>query len=233
MISTGAELTTFITGLNAEASVDPTLLDVLVDNARAVLEEERPWMVLRKTDTSISVTTGNTWQTAHVLSGITDFSRFYGDYPVRLFDGNNRIEYYRQVPWDRRLEYKDVSHTFVYDANTGTIYLNGTVPFSGTLYVNYLITSGAINLASESAVWTQFPTRFLPILGYYAIGIYKGAVDYDDINRRMLPSNAAALSALKDAMERWDNGLQQSSIEFNDPGEPYGYPRAGAVNRDD
>lgn len=232
MISTGQNLSTFITGLNAEATIDPTLLDVLVDNARAILEEERPWMVLRKVDTSKTVTTANTWQTAIDLSTITDFSRFYSDDPIRLYDGDKRVEYYRLVPFDRQLEYKDVSHTACYDENSKTLYLNGTVPFSGTLYISYLASSTAVDLTSASAVWTLFPSRFLPILGYYAIGIYKGAIDYDQINRAMLPENREAFRALKSAMLSWDEEKQLSSISHNDPTDLYGGHRAGAINRE-
>lgn len=233
MITTGQELTTFITALNAEATIDTTLLDVLVDNARAILEEERPWMVLRKTDTSKTVTTGNTWQTAIDLSTITDFSRFYGEYSIVLFDGDNRRHHFRQVPWDRRLEYKDDSNSFVYNHNSKTLYLNGTLPYSGTLYINYVSTSTAVDLTSGSAVWTPFPSRFLPVLGYYAVGIYKGAVDYDSINREMLGVNFDTFKALKNAMDSWDNEQQLQSLQLNDPTDPYGYQRLGTVNRYD
>ncbi len=236
MITTGAELSTFINSLNAEATIDPTLLDVLVDNARAVIEDERPWMVLRKTDTSKTVTTAYTWQTAIDLSTITDFSRFLMNQDgvvIKLFDGNNRIEYYTLKPFDQRLEWKDVSHTAVYDASTKNLYLNGNVPFAGTLYIPYISTSTAIDLTSESAVWTKFPSRFLPMLGYYAVGIYKGGVDYDEINRRMLPTNQGVMEALKNAMTNWDNEMQLADIQSNDPSEFVGgWPRAGAVNRD-
>jgi hypothetical protein len=232
MITTGANLLSFINSLNADADVDTTLADVLVDNARAILEAERPWMVLRKTNTSLSASSADTWQTAKATSGITGWSgRFFGELPIRLFDGVNRIEKYRQVPWESRLEYKDVGNTFVYDANSGNIYLNGLVPFSGTLYINYLHDTGALDLAADAAVWSPFPARFLPILGYYAIGIHKGAVDYDSINRQMLPSNQAALDGLKNAMEKWDNELQLASIEGNDPTE-IGSWRSGAVHRE-
>lgn len=233
MITTGAELTTFITGLNAEASIDPTLLDVLVDNARAILEEERPWMVLRKTDTSKTVTPSFTWQTAIDLSTITDFSRFYGEYPITVFDNANRRHHLRAVPWDRRLEYKDDSNSFVYNYNTKTLYINGVLPFAGTLYINYIATSPAIDLTSTSTIWPLFPSRFLPVLGYYAIGIYKGAVDYDSINREMLGVNFDTLKALKNAMCSWDNELQASEVQFNDPTDPYAYSRLGTVNRYD
>ncbi|UPJ35851.1 hypothetical protein IVB45_02225 [Bradyrhizobium sp. 4] len=230
MISKGTELTTFVTGLNGSATIDTTLLDVLVDTAKTVLEEERPWMALRKTDTSLSLLTTNTWQTAKSLSGITDFSRFYGDGVIKLFDGSNLIHYYSQVPFDRRLEYKDDNSTFVFDENAGTLYFNGTPPFAGTLHIPYVSTSTAIDLASTSAVWSVFPSRFLPLLGFYAIGIHKGAVDYDDINAQMLPENRATMQALKNAMEKWDDARQLSAIENSDPTELYSTPRSGAID---
>jgi hypothetical protein len=146
----------------------------LVDTGKTILEEERPWMVLRKTNSSLSVTTANIWQTAISLASITDFANFYSDTPITLFDGSNLKHYYRLVPFDRRLEYKDDSGTACYDDNSGNLYLNGLVPFNGTLYINYLITSEAVDLESETAVWTVFPSRFLPVLGFYAIGVHKG-----------------------------------------------------------
>lgn len=235
MITTGVQLTTFITGLNADATIDPTLLDTLVDNAKTILEEERPWMVLRKTDTSKTANTSGTWQTAIDLSTISDFSGFYindDGVVIKLFDGNDRVSYYRLKSFDQRLEYKDVSYTCVYDENAKILYLNGLVPYAGTLYIPYVSTSTPVDLTSNSTVWSAFPSRFLPLLGYYAVGVYKGAIDYDTINKMMLPQNQAILLTLKNAMEKWDNEKQLASIQSNDPSEfPGGYPRAGAVDR--
>ena len=229
--TTGKELTTFITSLNGGATIDADLLDVLVDNAKTIIEEERPWEVLRKTDASISVTTGNTWETAHDLSAIIDFSRFYGEF-IKLFDGANRIDYIRLVPFDRRLENKDNGGTACYDENSKTLYINGTVAFSGTLYIPYLSTSTSVDLTSTSAVWTVFPPRFLPILGYYAIGIHKGAIDYDSINKQMLPENRETFRALKNALEEWDNEKQLNALNFNDPSNRLGN-RTDVINRDE
>lgn len=235
MIQTGAELKTFIDSLNAEASIDVTLLSVLVDTALTVIEEERPWMALRKTDTSKTVTTGNTWQTAIDLSTITDFSRFYVNQDgvvLKLFDGNNRVDYIRLKAFDQRLEYKDVSGTAVYDANTKQLYINGSVAFAGTLYIPYMATSAAIDLTSENTVWTAFPSRFLPLLGYYAMKIYAQGVDYDDISRNQAVGHDEAMKVLKNSLEKWDNELQLATIQSNDPTEAHGgYPRLGAVNR--
>lgn len=231
MITTGIELNTFLTDLNAGAAIDLTLGDVLVNTARAVIEEERPWMVLRKVDTSLSLTTASTWNTPVSIAGITDFSRFYSETPIRLFDGNNQVMYFTMVPFDRQLEYKDTSGTFCFDENTGNLYFNGILAFSGTLYISYVATTDGIDLEADTAIWSPFPARFLPLIGFYAIGIFKGAVDYDSINRQMLPENRAALEALKNAMEKWDNERQLSTMENNDPsGDSDGF-RSGAINR--
>ena len=231
MIETGIELNNFLTDLNAGHELDLTLSDVLVDTAKTIIESERAWMVLRKVDSTLSLTTANTWNTPVSIAGITDFSQFYSDTPIRLFDGDGLVHYFSQVAFDRRLEYKNTSGTFCFDENAGNLYFNGTIPFNGTLYISYLATSPAIDLESNSAVWSIFPSRFLPLLGFYAIGIYKGAVDYDSINRQMLPENRATFDALKNAMVSWDNERQLSTITNNDPsGEDYEF-RSRAVNR--
>lgn len=229
---TGAELRTFIINLNGGAEIDSVLIEQFVNIAKTILEGERDWMVLRKTDTSKSITTGSLWSTAIDISTITDFSKFYGDYPIRIFDGSEGKDYIRQVPWESRLDNKNVSGTFVYDANGKRIYINGTVATNGTLYQNYIATTEDIDLESTSSVWTTFPSRFAPMLGFYAIGVYKGAVDYDEINKMMLPANQGVMLALKNTMEKWDTDLQQSAIESNDPSSPYDYPRGGAIQRD-
>jgi len=231
MITTGAQLKTFLEQLNGDQTIDTDLADTLVDTAKTILEGERPWLNLRKTNTSKTVTTSNTWQTAIDLSTITDFSEFFSDTPIRLFDGSDRVEYYRLVPIDRRLEYKDISNTACYDYNAKVLYLNGTVPFSGTLYISHLTTSTAIDTTSTSAVWTVFPPRYLPLLAYYAIGIYQGGIDYDSISARQAPNNLSIMQTLKKSMEKWDDNLQQSDLETNDPTDLFGYPRSGAIDR--
>ena len=226
----GTSLSTLCTSLNGGATIDATLLTQLVNIGKNILEEERPWMVLRKTDTSKTVTTASLYTTAISLATIAQFNKFYGNFAVRLFDGANRIEYYRQVPWDERLVYKDVGNTFCYDVNSGNIYLNGVVPFNGTLYINYLTTLIDIDLTSSSEVWSPFPPRFGAILAFYAVGVNKGAIDYDIVNSFMTPSNQQVLTALRLTMLNWDNELQQSAIELNDPTDQFAYPRAGAID---
>jgi hypothetical protein len=124
---TGEQFETAATEINGGASIGSTLLFQFGNLGKSLIEQRRSWIVLRKTDTSKSVTTANTWQTAIDLSTITDFNRFHwtedDPYPIKLFDGNNRIERYRLVPFNQRLEFKDVANTDVYDAANKILYL--------------------------------------------------------------------------------------------------------------
>src|SRR5712692_3706798 len=95
---TGAVMETLGTEINGGASIGDTLFYQLLNMGKAFIEQRWPWMILRKLDTSKTVTStsASAWNTPISLASITDFNRFYGEYPIRLFDGNNRIEYYRQ-----------------------------------------------------------------------------------------------------------------------------------------
>ena len=218
----GTELYNLITLLNGDMEIDQTLAENLVETGKTIIEEERDWMVLRKTDSSKSVTTANTWETEIDLSSIPNFSKFYGDYPIKLFDGDNKIEEYSQVPFDKRLFNKDNPNTFCFDENSKKLYLNGIVPFSGTLWIDHVVETEEIDLASDENVWTEFKGRFVRILAFYAVGIHKGAIDFDNVVKYMLPEHKATLISLKNAMMKWDDDKQSSIIAVSDPTERYG-----------
>jgi hypothetical protein len=96
---TGAEISTAVEEINGGDPIASTLRFQFGNLGKNLIEQRRPWMILRKTDTSKTVVTSNTWQTATDLSTINDFSRFYqtpsDPYPIRLFDGTNKIAKYR------------------------------------------------------------------------------------------------------------------------------------------
>jgi hypothetical protein len=213
---TGAQLATFCEELNGGASIGETLLFQLINVSRALIEQRRPWMVLRYTDSSKTVTTSNTWQSAISLSTITRFNRFYGEYPVKLFDSSNRIEYFRQVPFNQRLHYKDATNTFVYDEANKNLYLNGTV-FAGTLWIDYLKDSA--DLANDANEWA-FPSWSHPILGHMAVGMHKAGIDYDEVNARQAAFNGADAQRTLQMLEAWDDEKQRAAISQADPTFP-------------
>jgi hypothetical protein len=153
---TGEQFSTAVEEINGGDPIASTLRFQFGNLGKNLIEQRRPWMILRKTDTSKSIATSNTWQTSIDLSTITDFSRFYqtpsDPYPMRLFDGANKIAKYRLVPFDQRLEYKDAPNTAVYDHVNKLVYLNGTVPHAGTLYIRHLRSTSSFTTDSSS-IW--------------------------------------------------------------------------------
>jgi hypothetical protein len=226
------EFSALVDEINGGASIGATLKFQLLNLAKAMVEQRRPWMILRKTDTSKSVTTANTWQTAIDLSSITEFSRFYETFanaPVKLFNGSNAILEYRQKPWNERLRWKDTPNTFAFDAANKQLYLNGAPIFAGTLYIDYVANSPDI-INDDSSTWV-FPSWAHPLLAFFAVGIHKGGIDYDDINARMAPDNRATAELITSRLEAWDNELQLSEVSSTDPYSDHDDDyRQGAIN---
>ena len=227
---TGNELLTLSDEVNGGASIGATLSLQLLNLAKAMVEQQRPWMVLRDTDTSKTVTASTSaWQTAIDLSTIMRFNRFYGDEPIKNFDGTNRIDYFREVPFNKRLFYKDATGTFVFKHGSMTLYLNGSVN-AGTLYTDYIKDSADIE-ANDDNAWTLFPTWAHPILAFIANGIHKGGIDFDDVNRLMAPDNRATAATIMAMLANWDNELQLAAQEQHDPMDMQGSGyRSGAID---
>jgi hypothetical protein len=217
----GPTLATFCEEINGGASIGDTLLGQFINLAKGIIEQQRPWMILRSTDTSKTVQAANTsqWNTGISLSGIARFNRFDDSdegAAIKLFDGNQTFLKYRQVPFQRRLEHIQRPATFTYDEGTKTLYLNGNIPFAGTLYVDHIKDSPDIDTSDDTSSWT-FPSYSHVLLGFYAIGIYKGGVDFDDINRLMASDNRAPAAAIIAQLEKWDNEKQLQAQQGIDP----------------
>lgn len=215
----GDTLSTLIDELNGGTTIGETLKFQLVNMGKGIIEQMRPWMILRDTDTTKSVTAANTWQTAIDLSTIDRFSRFYEDDQspaVKLFDGIQTFYGYRQRPWNQRLQHMTDPTTFVFNESTKALYLNGTPPFAGTLYIDYLKFSADLSASSAATDW-PFPSWSHVLLAFMAVGIHKGGIDFDDINERMAPQNQAIAQTVLARLESWDNEKQLTAIGHTDP----------------
>lgn len=177
-------------------------------------------MILRKTDTSKKGPTANTWQTSIDLSTISDFNRFLqapaDPYPIRLFDSTNKIAKYRLVPFDRRLEYKDTLNTAVYASANKLLYLNGTIPHAGTLYLCYIRTTPDFDLTPVQFGRSLVVTHPDPA---FHVGIHKGyRKPFAHGCRRNRSARAVAELTAKQ-LENWDNELQLIEQEGYEPYE--------------
>lgn len=209
----GTELSTLCTEINGGDPIGDTLVYQLLNLAKAIIEQRRPWMILRRTNSSKTVTTANTWQTAIDLSTITGFNRFYGEVPVKLFDGNVSYYEYIQKPIEERLRHIQSPSTFVFDENAKFLYLNGTAPIAGTLWIDHIIDSPDIDANSS---WV-FPSWSHPLLAFYAVGIHKGGIDFDDINMKMAPDNRAQAATILQALTTMDDEKQRAAQQNADP----------------
>ena len=162
----GAQLAIFTEELNGSASIGAILLAQLLNLAKAVVEQQRPWMILRDTDTSKTVTAStNGWQTPIDLASIARFNRFYGDEPIKNFDGNNRVDHYSLKPLNKRPQFREAAYTAVFNESTRQLYLNGTVN-AGTLWLDIILDSPDLTL-EEVSTWV-FPSWAHPLLGFLA-----------------------------------------------------------------
>ena len=59
------------------------------------------------------------------------------------------------MPFDKRLEYRNAPGTFVYDEASKMLYLNGSVQFAGTLYLDHIKDSPDIS-GDDASSWS-FP----------------------------------------------------------------------------
>ena len=67
----GPTFITLATELNGGAAIGDTLLYQFLNIAKAMVEQLRPWMLLRKTDTSKTVAASTSaWQTAGLSTGV-------------------------------------------------------------------------------------------------------------------------------------------------------------------
>ena len=218
---TGEEFETSVQEINGGDPIGRTLLFQYLNLAKAMVEGLRPWMILRSTDTSktVSASSGSAWQTGISLADIARFNRFYADSdtpPIQLFDGSNRIEDYWPRPFNQRLRWRDTAGTFVFDEATKTLYLNGPVSFSGSLWINLILNSEDLSIDSLATAW-PFPSYAHQILAHMAVAMNKGAVDFDEINRMMTGEHRAIVAGALSRLESWDSEKALAVVDATRP----------------
>lgn len=204
---TRSELYTFFVQLNGDEQIDDTLFQAYLDIAQAYFEGIRPWMTLRKADSSETVTAGNTVDTAFDLPD--DFNRWYDERrSIGLWDGTG-LSYVLQVPY--ALARVERGIRFFVNYVTNTFGFSGTFPRSYSVYQFYIYTPPLVSATADSS-WV-FPVRFHKYLALAAAVFYKLGTDYDLVNNAQADQNAAMAKQLIDTAERWDDDLQEATLQ--------------------
>lgn len=171
-------------------TIDEVFFYNVLNSAKDQIEDSRPWLFLRKLDSSVSAVAGSP------ITLPTDWRMTW-----KLYVGQDQL--YTQIPFDQLHLYRNEGHRFVVDVASGTYTLLGTLT-SANVYHYYLKTTDDVT-ATTSPVWAP---RFHPILAYYVAGYVQMGVDSDDLFARMAPENKVQAQLLLSSMERWDSNLQ-------------------------
>lgn len=198
-----------VTEINGGRAMNETLFDQFANMVKNIIESKRPWVRLRKEDSSLTLTASDTFETAKTMP--TDFSRWIQKnetrkrYPVRLVSGKT-VLYLDEAPYERRHELQDSDGYYFVDYANSRIYFGGARSTTYTVYLTYIRKSPDI---ADGADWV-FPSEYHMIIPLMVSGANKGGVDYDDIMARMAPDNRAVAESIMTAMCFWDADLQRS-----------------------
>lgn len=209
---TYAELYTLANQLNSDITIPPTLFDQFLDVAQMQIEDIRPWVYLRASNSSQTVGPATSWTTPLTLA--SDFKEFCEESPLQLINVDNNDLSLTEVPYDERFKYRNSGGRFCVDYKNKRFYLLGTITEAYTVYQNYI---GLPALVSNQVDQWVFPERFQKILAFMVAIFYRKGIDYDLFNQTLADNQAAIVRGILDVMTRWDSNLQYSMQRGKDP----------------
>ncbi|MDI6820932.1 MAG: hypothetical protein QMD65_02010 [Patescibacteria group bacterium] len=211
---TKADLYSLTMQLLNGVQMDHGLFGSFLDVAQMNIEDIRPWVWLRATNSAQTAGASNTFTTAKALA--SDFSRFYDDdSSIVLVDSNNNPIHLRQIPIAQKFAYKNDSGVFYVDYSNSYLYICGTLTKTYAIYQNYIKIAALVS-ADNSNSWI-FPSRFHKVLALLVAVYYKLGVDYDIVSNAQADAQASQANAILNLMTRWDSNLQNSMTRGIDP----------------
>ena len=207
----GTDFYNLTTNLLNGFQMDTVTFYTLLNVARIRREMMRPFMALRKVDTSntIVAVSNNPLVLGTAYSLPSDFLFLSKDGTMTFYNNNQIWQDYSEVPLDMYVSYLQISNTFTINYGTQKFYVLGTVDQQYTAYIPYQANLGDITATTS---WLNIPTTFQPILSFDVAVMYRMGQSYDDINARNADRNNIDAETLFNAMCTWDNNLQRSSV---------------------
>lgn len=217
------DLYDFVTRLLGGIEMDTTLFASLVNMAKATREGNREWAWLKKKDSSITVSPGETFATAKTSP--SDFRK-----PIRgtdkkksivlLNSAGKKVDGLDEIPFENQYDYQDTPGYFFvdYTDTDRPIYFTGSRSETYTAVLFYLrkttdITDADIGAVTPSTwTWENFPSQYHFLLGYDVAMIHKGDVDYDDINARMVQFSGKTANAMEFAMNTENDRINLAAL---------------------
>lgn len=211
-----SELYTTLTDVLGGLAISQSLFYRLLNLAKDTVEAKRPWTILIKIDTSLTVGSSNTWQTVFNLPSTAGsaFRRFAPKPRKKIVlysSSDDSIHGLTEVRFDERLDYKDTFGYFYVDYAANQFYITGTIDKTYTIHICYLYRTKPFSSTDDTIEW-PLPEDYHLILVYQVAAMYRGGTDWDDVNARMAPEDRSIARGIWDAMTTWDTELQLSAV---------------------
>jgi hypothetical protein len=211
---TGSDLNTLLTQLMDGREQDQTLVVTLFNLAKDWVENQRPWVVLRKVDSSKIVAVSDGITNTKALP--TDFRK---PFTVKRPDGRRSaivlktgtsVRYVNEIPFGTQYEKADDADLFFIDHSSNVFAFTGIRDQQYTVYLNYIKKS--TNFTSALTETWAFPSEYHPIIAFLSAQIIKSGIDYDDISIQQALGNSQQARLIIGSMNLWNDSLMRSSL---------------------
>lgn len=203
----GAAIIAFFENLIGE-SIDQDFALDLLNNAKDLIESDRPWRILIKEDSSQTFGSGDDYLTQKSLP-----SDFFYDYKVVLGDAaGESFTDYDPIPFEYRRRFKD-SQRYYIDLVNDKIHICGSVSQTYTIYLYYIYATPDI-ATGTSPVW---PARFHKLIAFLMAELYQSGVDFDQITAKQALAHNKQGVLLYNAMVGWDAKLHLQAMGHSTP----------------
>lgn len=210
---TRTQIFNFVVGLLGGVEPDETTFELFLDIAQMNVEDARPWVYTRSSDSTQTISPSDTFQTQKTLSA--NFKLWFDEAPIQLLDASNQPIYLTEIPYSDRFAYQKAAQRFCVDYPNSKIYILGQVTQSYTILQNFTALTTLVS-SSESAAWL-FPERFHKILALMVAIYHRKGIDYDIFNNIQADNQTQQVGAIMDVMTRWDSSLQYNMQRGKDP----------------
>lgn len=187
-----------------DQSVDDDVILDYLNTAQDELAMERPWVWLEAIDSSLSWATSDTYLTGHTYP--TEML-YQTDVYVDGFDFP-----FMEVPLKMRQRYKDISYKCYFDHRQRKLFFTGNTDQTRTIYLSYI--AKPVEIAADDTAISNWPGVMHRMLVYYAVGLWLGGTDADNITKLMRPEHAATYNRLKKTAVTLDAKLKGKSRNY-------------------
>lgn len=219
-ISNDLELATFLQDYILDEELDPTLIAILLSQAKNRVELSEKPEVLMDEDSTQTRSSGDSYLT---MKSLPDNFREM----IALHVGT-ALPPYTQVPFSKRHTFRNASLRYYIDHKNSQFAICGSAGAAETIYQEYLIKTDdftAASVADNTATTCVWPTEHWPLIAWEAAEIISSSTDVgaDDLAFRMSAGQKEQHQRALHMFRMWNHDLilqsQDGRAGYADEGE--------------